>query len=207
MAKNPSNNGHTETFDEVDHLAQLSMLLPGDVVELWDAGSFIAKTIFLCQEVVEGRTASWRWTFLNDGSLIETSPDGYFWYCEHRLCKQGTDLYEELVAQDGALVRFEERVRSGVSGRRPVRVTIEGRDYRIASTGTVSVQRLGDDVDLIPWASLSKKADDNVYFGLVDAADESKIGLGLWTVHLALSFGRELTSTDVTEVYLKNENK
>ncbi|HLH74972.1 MAG TPA: hypothetical protein VKX96_16925, partial [Chloroflexota bacterium] len=140
------------------------------------------------------------------GSLIETSPDGYFWYQKHQLCKQGSDLYEELVAQDGALVRFEERVRAGVSGRRPVRVTIDGAEYQITSTGTVSVQRLGDEAELIPWASFSKKAEDNVYFGLVNATDESKVGLGLWTVHLSLSFGRELTSTDVTEVYLKQEN-
>src|SRR5579871_5441651 len=111
---------------EASNLEQLGLLNPGDAVELWEGGSLVAKTVLHCQEIVDGRPTIWRWTFMDDGSLIEASPDGYFRYKTHQIIKQGTDLYEELVAKDGALVRFEEHVRAGAAGRRPVHVTIDG---------------------------------------------------------------------------------
>lgn len=190
-----------DALNPASNLAGLGDLLPGDSVELWGSGALVVKTALICREVVEDETTSWRWLFLDDGSLLEASPDGYFWYQRHQVVKQGTGLYEELVAQDGALVRFEERVREAASGRRPVHVTIDGTEYRVASTGTVSVQRLGEDCRLLPWQTFSNDPDDNVYFGLVQTADEAQVGLGLWTQHVCLSFGRELTETDVTAVY------
>jgi hypothetical protein len=51
--------------------------------------------------------------------------------------------YYALVAQDGALVRFEDRVRAGTWDTRPVRLTLERRRWRVTSTGTVTAQRLG----------------------------------------------------------------
>ena len=114
--------GRNGSFGE---LAQLDKLLPGDLVIFWGEGERLVRTLFLCREGVMGRTYEWRWLFLDDGTLLEISPDGYYRYRRHLLVKQGTPLYEELVAQDGALVRFEERVRAGVSGRRPVHVTVE----------------------------------------------------------------------------------
>lgn len=182
-------------------LAQLGALVPGDAIELWEGGSLVVRTTFLCEETVDARTYHWRWMFLDDDSLLEVSPDGYFRYREHRLVKQGTALYEELVAPDGALVRFEERVRSDESGRRPVHVTLEGQEYRLTGTGVVRVQRLGPAPTLVPWQSFDPNPDENVYFGLVQTADESQVALGLWTVHLGLSFGRELEETDLTGVY------
>ena len=182
-------------------LEQLTSLLPGDSLEIWGSGTLVVKTTLICQETVEDETTTWHWLFLDDGSLLEASPDGYFRYDRHQVHKQGTGLYEEMVAQDGALVRFEERVRAGQSGRRPVAVTIDGTEYRISSTGTVRIQRLGEDCKLAPWQTISKDPDDNVYFGLVATSDDSSVGLGLWTQHLCLSFGKELGETDVTAVY------
>ncbi len=187
--------------DSAGDLEQVSGLMPGDSLEIWGSGTLVVKTALICQETVDDETTTWHWLFLDDGSLLEASPDGYFRYDRHQVHKQGTSLFEELVAQDGALVRFEERVRAGQSGRRPVSVTIDGTEYRISSTGTVRIQRLGDDCPLVPWQTISKNPDDNVYFGLVSTLDESSVGLGLWTQHLSLSFGKELDETDVTAVY------
>jgi hypothetical protein len=161
----------------------------------------VVRTTFLCEETVDDQAYHWRWMFLDDGSLIEVSPDGYYWYQQHQIVKQGTSLYEELVAQDGALVRFEERVRAGESGRRPVHVTLDGKEYRLTGTGTTRVQRLGAEPALLPWRSFDPKADENVYFGLVQTADESQVVLGLWTAHVCLSSGHELGETDVVGVY------
>jgi hypothetical protein len=196
-----SNPDAADGIGSANNLEALGSLAPGDVVEIWEGGSLVVKTVFSCQETVDGKSFGWRWTFLDDGSLLEASPDGYFWYRAHQVVKQGTDLYEELVAQDGALVRFEERVREGTSGRRPVEVTIEGKAYRLTSTGTVGVQKTGPDPEPMPWRSFDRNPESNVYFGLVDVADESNVKLGLWTVHVCLSSGRELGETDVTAVY------
>lgn len=187
----------------VNHLEQLESLDPGDIVDLWMDGTHLVKTVLLCEEDVGGRAYHWRWMFLDDGSLIEVSPDGYFRYREHRVLNQGTPQYEELVAQDGALVRFEERVRSGTSGRRPVHVTIDDKKYRLVSTGTVQVQRRGDEPDVIPWQSFSRDPEENVYFGMVDVEDDANVVLGLWTAHVCLSFGKELQMSDVSGVYRK----
>jgi hypothetical protein len=172
---------------------------------MWEGGNLVVRTAFACEETVDGRSYGWRWSFLDDGSLIEASPDGYFWYRAHQVAKQGTDLYEELVAQDGALVRFEERVRAGESGRRPVEVTIDEKSYRLTSTGTVRVQQLGSDPEPVPWRSFDRNPESNVYFGMVDVADDSNVILGLWTVHVCLSSGRELGETDVTAVYRRGK--
>jgi hypothetical protein len=189
------------------NLEQLRELAPGDAVELWEGGNLVVKTVFACEETVDDEPARWIWAFLDDGSLLEASPDGFFCYRKHVVVKQGTAQYEELVAQDGALVRFEEHVRAGSSGRRPVHVTVEGQEYRISSTGTVQVARRGDEPPLVPWHSFARKADDNVYFGLVQSADESNVALGLWTTHVCLSFGRELGETDVVAVYLQGRRQ
>lgn len=182
---------------------QLATLAPGDVIEIWTEGSFVVQSVFRCHEVVEGRTVQWRWMFLDDGTLVEISPDGHFRYREHRILNQGTVPYEELVAQDGALVRFEEHVREGTSGRRPVHVTLDDKQYRISCTGTVAVDRLGDEPDPISWKSFSSTPEENVYFGMVDVEGEENVVLGLWTAHVCLSFGREFDPSDVTSVYRK----
>ncbi|MEA2638715.1 MAG: hypothetical protein QOF51_109 [Chloroflexota bacterium] len=198
MRRNDSPNGapHEETIPE-----QLKILLPGDVLEVWDEGSLIVKTVFTCHETIDGHTYEWHWMFLDDGSLLEVSPDGYFRYKEHRILQQGSAEYEEMVAQDGALVRFEERVRNGESGRRPVEVTVGEQTFRIASTGTVVAGRIGPEPELLPWSSFSNRQEDNVYFGLVDPEDEEHVAVGLWTAHVCISIGREFDPSNVTEIY------
>src|SRR5437763_8349801 len=126
-------NGRSDTLGDSNPLRELAALRPGDAVDVWGSGSLVAKTVFECEETVSDDTFHWRWTFMDDGSLIEASADGFFWYQEHKIEKQGTTAYEELVAKDGALVRFEEHVRSGSSARRPVHVTVDGKEYRITS--------------------------------------------------------------------------
>jgi hypothetical protein len=182
-------------------IAQLEALAPGDVLDIWAEGSLVVTTVFACSETVAGRSYHWKWIFLDDGTLVEISPDGTFRYREHRVVKQGSGLYEELVAQDGALVRFESHVRDGTSGRRPVEVTFEDRVYRIASTGMVAVDRRGEEPTLLPWQSFSDAEDQNVYFGLVDVENEDRVGLGLWTAHICLSFGAPFDPSDISAIY------
>lgn len=189
--------------EEASPLEQLSTVQPGDVVDVWLEQTYLVKTVLQCQETVDDRTYDWRWIFLDDGSLIEVSPDGYFRYREHQLLKQGTSEYETLVAQDGALARFEEHVRTGDSGRRPVHVTINGVEYRISSTGTVDVRRSGDEPSLEPWRALSSDSKENVYFGMLQTGDETKVALGLWTSHVCFSSGQALDPTNISAVFRK----
>lgn len=190
-----------------DPLHELGLLEPGDVIDLWIEGPRIIKSVLLCTETLDDQTSEWRWSFLDDGSLLEVSEDGYFRYREHNILAQGSAEYEELVAQDGALVRFEERVRAGESARRPVYITLNGKRLRIASTGMVVVKRLGDEPELLPWRSFSSDASENVYFGLAEADDESNVGVGIWTAHVCVSLGRELADADISGIYRKGKPK
>lgn len=184
-------------------LDELFVVKPGDVLDLWMEGSRVVKTLLTCHEEFERHGYEWVWMFLDDGSLVEASPDGYFRYREHQILKQGTALYEELVAQDGALVRFEERVREGSSDERPVEFTLDDHTYRITSTGTVSARRVGDEPSLLTWKSFSLDQQENVYFGLADVADDTQVGLGLWTAHVCVSLGKALEQADVSAIYRK----
>jgi hypothetical protein len=185
---------------------RLDSVLPGDVLEFWSEGTLVVQTVFHCKEEVDSRTVEWSWMFLDDGSLVEVSLDGLFRYRAHEIVKQGSALYEELVAQDGALVRFEEHVRAGTSGRRPVHVMIDEKQYQITSTGTLQAVRLGEAPTLIPWNTFSSKPDENVYFGMVEAENEDNVALGLWTAHICLSRGQAFERSDVTEIYRRGKS-
>ena len=184
-------------------LDELFQVKPGDVLDFWMEGPRVVKTVLACREEFEGHSYDWAWMFLDDGGLVEASPDGYFRYREHQILKQGTGPYEELVAQDGALVRFEERVREGSSETRPVEFSLDDHTYHVTSTGTVAAHRTGDEPTLLTWKSFSADAKSNVYFGLVDTADESRVGVGLWTAHVCLSFGKEIQQADLSAIYRK----
>jgi len=177
------------------------------VIDFWMEESMVVQTTLRAWETLDTGTVQWRWMFLDDGSLVEVSPDGLFRYKEHRILNQGTGLYEEIVAQDGALVRFEERVREGSSGRRPVHITIDDKEYRITSTGTCAVERVGPEPDPMSWRYFNPNPSENVYFGLVDIADESNVGLGLWTAHVCISLGKEFERSDIIAIYRNREKK
>ena len=197
----PKNAKQPDGAGQESPLQQLATVMPGDVVDVWMEESYLVKTVYLCHEEVAGRTYEWKWILLDDGSLVEVSPDGFFRYREHQILKQGSGEYEALVAQDGALVRFEARVREGDPGRHPVHVTVGDKQFRITSTGTVTARRLGDEPPLAPWQALSNDAEENVYFGMVATPDESTVALGLWTTHVCLSVGRALEETNISAVY------
>ena len=179
-------------------------LNPGDALDVWVEGHRVVTTVFDCREEFEGRYYTWRWIFLDDDSLIELSPDGCFRYREHHIARQGDGFYESLVAQDGILVRFEAHVRAGETAQRPVHVTVGDREFRVASTGTVAVQRRGESPPLLPWQTFSGAPDENVYFGLVDVDSEDRVGLGLWTTHVCISLGAFLDPSDIVQVFPVN---
>ena len=184
-------------------LDELFLVKPGDVLDFWMEGPRVVKTVLNCREEFEGHAYEWVWLFLDDSSLVEASPDGHFRYREHDILRQGTGHYEEIVAQDGALVRYEERVREGAAETRPVTFTFDEHTYRITSTGTVYVRRSGDQPTLLPWSSFSETHTDNVYFGIADTADDERIGVGLWTAHVCLSIGKVLQQADISAIYRK----
>ncbi len=195
-----------DALGESTNLEKLAQLQPGDLVEIWMDKTYLVTTVYRCRERLDGLVTEWRWNFLDDGSLIEVSPDGYYLYRDHVMIKQGTPLYEELAARDGAMVRFEARVQEGTVGRSPVNITIEEKEYRIASTGTLEFTREGPGPALIPWQQLSADPTANVYFGMVGVEDEDEVVLGLWVSHIALSFGRPLRAEQIANVF-RRESK
>jgi hypothetical protein len=191
-------NGH-ERIDPPapERSAPPPALLPADRLAVGAGEPRAVRTVLLCREVIQGQVTEWRWAFLDDGSLLELAPKGWARYERHLVSERGTALYETLVAQDGAVVRFERRVRAGTWARRPVRVTIEGRTYRLRFTGTFGAQRFGEEPALSTWRSVQLDTDQNVYFGLVAEDDERNLVLGLWTTDVCLSFGQPFRRSDL----------
>lgn len=175
---------------------QRPAVLPGDRVALEPAGSRRVKTVLLCRELIHDQATEWRWVWLDDGSLLELAPKGCAWYRRHLVLMPATALYESLVAQDGALVRFERRVRAGTSARRPIRVSIDGAPHVVKYTGTAAVQRFGEEPELAPWRSFGDGTEQNVYFGLA-APDGHEVVLGLWTGGVCLSFGQAVAPANL----------
>lgn len=197
--------------------------LPGDVAVLGPAERAGVAAVFRCHETVAGETVAWVWLALDDGRLLEVAPRGCALYGPATTLSRGSARYQDLVAQDGALVRFEERVRAGTWEARPVRLAFEGRRWRVTSTGTVTARRLGDPPPTcwgqlgVPPGPLSSGArfpalgevpapsgpllaggspdEPTVYFTLAGTADPELWGLGLWATDVCLAFGRRLGAT------------
>jgi hypothetical protein len=171
--------------------------LPGDAVSLPGAERAIVETVYLCSETSDDDVTRWSWIVLADGRLIEIAPRGCAVYEAPRLLARGTGRFLELTAQDGALVRFEERVRAGTWEIRPVRLTLGGRRWRLNSTGTVTAQRLGP-VPSSGWGQLGARpstGEPDVYFTFAAETDADTLGLGLWATDVILAFGRHLGAT------------
>jgi hypothetical protein len=168
--------------------------LPSDTISLHGGNLGIVETVYLCAEPSVGDVTRWSWIVLADGRLIEVAPRGCALYEAPRLLARGTGPFLELVAQDGALVRFEERVRAGTWDARPVRLMLDGRRWRVTSTGTVTAQRLGS-VPVSGWGQLGVGAspeESDVYFTFVGLHDADALGLGIWATDVCLAFGRRL---------------
>jgi hypothetical protein len=153
-------------------------------------------TVLRAGETVNDRRTDWVWAFLDHGALLEAAERGWRLYTSHRVLLPGAEAYLQLAAPDGALARFERRVRAGRSALEPTVVTLAGREYRLVATGNASVAREGPPPTLGAWSALDDDAGENVYFVLADleTGDEA---LGLWTRAICLSFGRLLQPDEV----------
>ncbi|MGH2353400.1 MAG: hypothetical protein ACRDI2_01950 [Chloroflexota bacterium] len=176
-------------------------LEPGDAISFWGEGNRLVTCVFDCAEGIGERRYTWRWLFLDDGSLIEHSADGRWRYTEHEIVPQGSALFSDLVGSGGLLEQFEARVRNDSVGDDPVFTELRSRRYRVTATGTVEVTRHGDPPRLAPWGQFVKSQEENIYFSLVAVDDETEGVLGLWTSHVCLSFGKPVGETDVDGIY------
>jgi hypothetical protein len=167
--------------------------LPGDTISLPSGDRGTVQTVYLCSEPSGDALTRWSWVVLADGRLLEVAPRGCALYDPPQVLTRGSGPFLELAAQDGALVRFEERVRAGTWEARPVRLTLAGRRWRLTSTGTVTSQRLGIE-PASGWGQLGGRppGESDVYFTVVGLSDAETLGLGLWATDIVLAFGRRL---------------
>ena len=174
---------------------------PGDAVAFSDGDNAVIVSVLECREVVGPRTSTWRWSFLDDGKLLEAAPDANVLYTESSVAYQGDATFQRLVAepeQGGVLKTFEQRVRSGTSASEPVTFEHAGHTFHMRSTGTFSAQARGKPLGEV-WQDVSPSAGDNVYFEAEAQTGEQL--LGVWTSHIALLVGRPLGLTDVDAIY------
>lgn len=151
-------------------------------------------TVYLCAEQDGEVTTRWSWIVLADGQLLETAPRGCALYTPPTLLRRGSGPFLDLVAQDGALVRFEERVRAGTWVERPVRLLLAGRRWRVTATGTVTAHRIGP-APSSGWGPIGAGPEQDVYFTLAALNDAAALGLGIWATDICLAFGRRLGDT------------
>ncbi|HTE86449.1 MAG TPA: hypothetical protein VK821_17150, partial [Dehalococcoidia bacterium] len=112
---------------------------PGDALILEDGRDFLVQSAIDCQEELEGRTSTWRWLLLDDGSLLEVLRHALSLYERAEILYQGTPPYALLTGQgdqDGLLRVFEARVRAGTIAGMPVSYEHGGNSFQIRSTGT-----------------------------------------------------------------------
>jgi hypothetical protein len=155
-------------------------------------------TVLRGWEEVNSRRTEWVWAFLDDGRLLEVAERGWRLYTSHRVLLPDAEAYLQLAAPDGALARFERRVRAGQGKLEPTIVTLAGREYRLVATGNASVSRDGPPPSLGAWSALGDDAGENVYFVLADVETEEE-ALGLWTRAVCLSFGTALRPEEVVD--------
>jgi hypothetical protein len=194
----------------------LSDLLPGDVVSFWDGGDSLVQAVLQCREELNRRETTWRWNLLDEGHVLEVTPEANTLYERTVVLHQNTPEFETLTAdpaQGGVLKAFEARVREGVAARNPTLFEYEGSVYRVVSTGIFdarSVAQVGYP-NLDVWRDINPdNAGDNVYFELEPTEDvpEGRSGsevLGIWTSHIALLFGRPLKAGDIQTIYPRPE--
>jgi hypothetical protein len=191
-------------------------LLPGDVVSFWDGGDSVVQAVLECREELNRRETVWRWNVLDEGHVLEVTPEGNTLYERTAVLHQNTAEFEMLTAdpeQGGVLKAFEARVRQGVAARNPTLFEYEGNVYRVVSTGIFLARGIGQRgyPNLEVWRDINPdNPGENVYFELEPTEDvpEGTSGsevLGIWTTHIALLFGRPLKAGDIQTVYPRSE--
>src|SRR3954447_18906927 len=73
-------------------------LLPGDVVSFWDAGDSVVQSVLECREELNRRETAWRWNILDEGKVLEISPDGTWLYERTDVLHQTSTEFETLTA-------------------------------------------------------------------------------------------------------------
>lgn len=194
----------------------LESLLPGDVVSFWDAGDSLVQAVLECREELNGRQTGWRWNLLDEGRVLEVSPEGNTLYDRTAVLHQSTAEFETLTAdpeQGGVLKAFEARVRQGTAARNPTLFEFDSGVYRVVSTGIFDARPVGQLAfpSLEVWRDVNpSNPGDNVYFELeptqdTPGEDSAREVLGIWTSHIALLFGRALKAGDIQTIYPRAE--
>jgi hypothetical protein len=191
-------------------------LLAGDVVSFWDGGDSVVQAVIECREQLNQRETVWRWNILDEGKVLEVTPEGSTLYERTVILHQSSAEFETLTAdpdQGGVLKAFEARVRQGTAARNPTLFEYESNVYRVVSTGIFEGRPLEQPTypNLDVWRDINpSNAGDNVYFELEptqetpDDTSGSEV-LGIWTSHIALLFGRPLKAGDIQTIYPRSE--
>jgi hypothetical protein len=179
----------------------LETLRPGDAVAFSDGSNALVSSVLECREQVEPRVSAWRWSFLDDGKMIEVAPDGNVIYDRSEIAYQGGELFQQLVSeagQGGVLKLFEQRVRAGTVATNPLTFEHASLTFHMRSTGTFSSVASGKPLGEV-WRDISPQAGDNVYFEAEAQSGEQL--LGVWTSHIVLLVGQPLGVTDIDAIY------
>src|SRR5579864_8692143 len=147
-------------------------LLPGDVVSFWDGGDNVVQSVLMCREELNGRETDWRWNLLDEGRVLEVTPEGNTLYGRTAVVHQNSADFETLTSdpeQGGVLKAFEARVRQGNAARNPTLFEYEGKTYRVVSTGIFAARSIGQagypNMDV--WRDIDPtNPGENVYFEL-----------------------------------------
>jgi hypothetical protein len=188
-------------------------LLPGDVVSLWDGGDGVVQAVLECREELNRRETVWRWNLMDEGRVLEVTPEANTLYARTVVVHQSSAEFETLTAdpeQGGVLKAFEARVRQGTAARNPTLFEFESKVYRVVSTGIFEGRPVGQPTypNLDVWRDINpNNPGDNVYFELEPTEDDSEESevLGIWTSHIALLFGRPLKAGDIQTIYPRAE--
>jgi hypothetical protein len=184
----------------------LETLEPGDAIAFGDGTNGLVVSVLDCQEEVGPRRNSWRWSFLDDGKMLEAASDGNVLYDRSEVAHQGSEAFQRMVAeagQGGVLKLFEQRVRAGTVASNPLTFEHAGLTCHMRSTGTFSARASGKPLGDV-WRDISPQAADNVYFEAEAQTGEQL--LGVWTSHIVLLVGQPLGLTDIEAIYSGGED-
>jgi hypothetical protein len=181
----------------------LAELAPADVINI-NGSMLIVENVLECSEDMGARITGWRWTLLEDGQLLEVETGSQLLYQASVLARQGSEIFDQLVADDGILKTFEARVREHGAAH-GVTFQLQDQVYSVQSTGTFAAKPVGAAPTQEVWRDLSPTQGENVYFKM-EAADGALL-LGVWTTHIALHQGRPLSQPEILGLYPGSEGK